>query len=283
MSDTNLLGRRLFELRKKKGVSQTELGQFLGVSATQIGDIEHGHSATTLQRLIQLCTYFDVSSDYLLGLTDDMRPRTPVLMSSAAPEMEPAPWMPLEEFQEYAETHEGAWELVNGMPVKMDSGSDAHQWLCLELGIQLGLYFRGKSCAVLPEKDIWASTGELTDTRDKRKDATRKPDLLVYCSKTQSVHNLIVKPELVVEVWSPSNTDHERAVKRLLYQSIGVKEIWTIDSVTTDFIIAFFENMQHVHIQQGRLNEQKLSSFLFPGLTVDLSGLQAYLDNFSNS
>ena len=283
MSDTNLLGQRLFELRKKKGISQTELGQFLGVSATQIGDIEHGHSATTLQRLIQLCTYFGVSSDYLLGLTDDMRPRTPVLMSSVAPEMEPAPWMPLEEFQEYTETHEGSWELINGMPVKMDSGSDAHQWLCTQLAAQFTIFFAGKACVPLVEKDIWASTGELTDTRDKRKDATRKPDLLVYCSKTQSVHNLIVKPELVVEVWSPGNTDHERAVKRLLYQSIGVKEIWTIDSVTTDFIIAFFENMQRVHIQQGRLNEQKLSSFLFPGLTVDLSGLQAYLDNFSNS
>lgn len=283
MSDTNLLGRRLFELRKKKGVSQTELGQFLGVSATQIGDIEHGHSATTLQRLIQLCTYFDVSSDYLLGLTDDMRPRTPVLMSSAAPEMEPAPWMPLEEFQEYTETHEGAWELVNGMPVKMDSGSDAHQWLCLELGIQLGLYFRGKSCAVLPEKDIWASTGELTDTRDKRKDATRKPDLLVYCSKAQSVHNLIVKPELVIEVWSPGNSNPERAGKQALYQALGIKELWLIDSVTRDFTILSFQNLRIPEIEIGNVDKDRLESFLFPGLSVDLSGLQAYLDNFSNS
>ena len=283
MPDTSLFGRRLSELRKGRGLSKTALGKIIGVSITQISEMERGTSATTMQRLIQLCDYFGVSSDYLLGLTDDMRPRTPVLMSSAAPEMEPAPWMPLEEFQEYTETHEGSWELINGMPVKMDSGSDAHQWLCTQLAAQFTIFFAGKACVPLVEKDIWASTGELTDTRDKRKDATRKPDLLVYCSKTQSVHNLIVKPELVVEVWSPSNTDHERAVKRLLYQSIGVKEIWTIDSVTTDFIIAFFENMQHVHIQQGRLNEQKLSSFLFPGLTVDLSGLQAYLDNFSNS
>lgn len=283
MQNTNLFGVRLSELRQKHGLSKTALGKIIGVSTTQIMEMERGTSATTMQRLIQLCDYFKVSSDYLLGLTDDMRPRSPVLMSSAAPEMEPAPWMSLEEFQEYTETHEGAWELVNGMPVKMDSGSDAHQWLCTQLAAQFTIFFAGKACVPLVEKDIWVSTEELTDARDKRKDATRKPDLLVYCSKTQSVHNLIVKPELVVEVWSPGNTDHERAVKRLLYQSIGVKEIWTIDSVTTDFIIAFFENMQRVHIQQGRLNEQKLSSFLFPGLTADLSGLQAYLDNFSNS
>ena len=283
MPDTSLFGRRLSELRKGRGLSKTALGKIIGVSITQISEMERGTSATTMQRLIQLCDYFGVSSDYLLGLTDDMRPRTPVLMSSAAPEMEPAPWMPLEEFQEYAETHEGAWELVNGMPVKMDSGSDAHQWLCLELGIQLGLYFRGKSCAVLPEKDIWASTGELTDTRDKRKDATRKPDLLVYCSKAQSVHNLIVKPELVIEVWSPGNSNPERAGKQALYQALGIKELWLIDSVTRDFTILSFQNFHIPEIKIGNVDKDRLESFLFPGLSVDLSGLQAYLDNFSNS
>ena len=283
MPDTSLFGRRLSELRKGRGLSKTALGKIIGVSITQISEMERGTSATTMQRLIQLCDYFGVSSDYLLGLTDDMRPRTPVLMSSAAPEMEPAPWMPLEEFQEYAETHEGAWELVNGMPVKMDSGSDAHQWLCLELGIQLGLYFRGKSCAVLPEKDIWASTGELTDTRDKRKDATRKPDLLVYCSKAQSVHNLIVKPELVIEVWSPGNSNPERAGKQALYQALGIKELWLIDSVTRDFTILSFQNLHIPEIEIGNVDKDRLESFLFPGLSVDLSGLQAYLDNFSNS
>ena len=283
MPDTSLFGRRLSELRKGRGLSKTALGKIIGVSITQISEMERGTSATTMQRLIQLCDYFGVSSDYLLGLTDDMRPRTPVLMSSAAPEMEPAPWMPLEEFQEYTETHEGSWELINGMPVKMDSGSDAHQWLCLELGIQLGLYFRGKSCAVLPEKDIWASTGELTDTRDKRKDATRKPDLLVYCSKAQSVHNLIVKPELVIEVWSPGNSNPERAGKQALYQALGIKELWLIDSVTRDFTILSFQNLHIPEIEIGNVDKDRLESFLFPGLSVDLSGLQAYLDNFSNS
>lgn len=283
MSDTNVLGRRLLELRKKRGISQSELGQFLGVSATQIGDIEHGHSATTLQRLIQLCSYFDVSSDYLLGLSDDMRPRTPVQMSSAVPELEPAPWMSLEEFQDFADTHDGSWELIEGAPVKMDSGSDAHQWLCTQLAAQFALFFAGKACVPLIEKDIWASAEKLTDTRDKRKDATRKPDLLVYCSKAQSVHNLIVKPELVVEVWSPCNSNPERAGKQALYQALGVKELWLIDSVTKDFTILSFENLHIPKIQIGNAEKDRLKSFLFPGLSVDLSGLQNYLDQFSGS
>ena len=200
MQNTGLFGVRLSELRKKHGLSKKALGEIIGVSSTQIMEMERGTSATTMQRLIQLCDYFSVSSDYLLGLSDDMRPRAPVQMSSAVPELEPAPWMPLKEFQDFADTHDGSWELIEGAPVKMDSGSDAHQWLCTQLAAQFALFFAGKACVPLIEKDIWASAEKLTDTRDKRKDATRKPDLLVYCNKAQSVHNLIVKPELVVEV-----------------------------------------------------------------------------------
>lgn len=71
MFDRELFGRRLYELRKKKKVSQTELGELLGVSGTQISDIEHGSTTTSMARLYQLCEYFQVSSDYLLGLSDD--------------------------------------------------------------------------------------------------------------------------------------------------------------------------------------------------------------------
>ena len=283
MQNTGLFGVRLSELRKKHGLSKKALGEIIGVSSTQIMEMERGTSATTMQRLIQLCDYFSVSSDYLLGLSDDMRPRAPVQMSSAVPELEPAPWMPLKEFQDFADTHDGSWELIEGAPVKMDSGSDAHQWLCTQLAAQFALFFAGKACVPLIEKDIWASAEKLTDTRDKRKDATRKPDLLVYCNKAQSVHNLIVKPELVVEVWSPCNSNPERAGKQALYQALGVKELWLIDSVTKDFTILSFENLHIPKIQIGNAEKDRLKSFLFPGLSVDLSGLQNYLDQISGS
>lgn len=39
----------------------------------------------------------------------------------------------VEEFQRFAETHEGMWELYDGMPVKMQSPSPEHQWISLSL------------------------------------------------------------------------------------------------------------------------------------------------------
>ena len=75
MFDIMLFGSRLRELRKGKKMSQGELGKLLGVTATQIGDMERGNSTTSMPRLYQLCQYFEVSSDYLMGLTNSATPR----------------------------------------------------------------------------------------------------------------------------------------------------------------------------------------------------------------
>lgn len=74
MLDKKIFGSRLRELRKQKNISQAELGQLLGVTSTQIGDMERGNSTTSMPRLYELCQYFGVSSDYLMGLTDHSTP-----------------------------------------------------------------------------------------------------------------------------------------------------------------------------------------------------------------
>lgn len=71
MFDKKILGQRLFALREEKNISQKTLAEFLNVTRTQVSDIENGKSGTNLERLVQLCEYYRVSSDYLLGITDD--------------------------------------------------------------------------------------------------------------------------------------------------------------------------------------------------------------------
>ena len=47
------------------------MAAILGVTRTQISDMENGKSGTNLDRLYQLCYHYKVSADYLLGITDD--------------------------------------------------------------------------------------------------------------------------------------------------------------------------------------------------------------------
>ena len=71
MFDRIQFGARLLSLREKNGLSQQTVAAILGVTRTQISDMENGKSGTNLDRLYQLCYYYKVSADYLLGITDD--------------------------------------------------------------------------------------------------------------------------------------------------------------------------------------------------------------------
>lgn len=70
MFNRNIFGTRLRLLRREKDVTQQVISQLLSVTKTQISEIENGKSTTTLERLVILSDYFDVSCDYLLGITD---------------------------------------------------------------------------------------------------------------------------------------------------------------------------------------------------------------------
>ena len=71
MLDKKMFGERLFALREQKGLSQQAVADLLKVTRTQISDIENGKSGTNLDRFYQLCEFYQVSADYLLGIIDD--------------------------------------------------------------------------------------------------------------------------------------------------------------------------------------------------------------------
>ncbi len=71
MKTTILLKDRVYQLRKRAGLSQKELGEVIGLTSKSISTIESGFRSTTIDKLVILAEYFHVSTDYLLGITDD--------------------------------------------------------------------------------------------------------------------------------------------------------------------------------------------------------------------
>lgn len=71
MKTTILLSDRVFQLRKKAELTQEDLGEVLGLTHKSISTIESGKRKTTIDKLVLLAEYFHVSTDYLLGITDD--------------------------------------------------------------------------------------------------------------------------------------------------------------------------------------------------------------------
>ncbi len=65
-----IFGERLREIRESKRESRKSLGEIIGVSVSQISDMESGRRGTTIERLALICRHYNVSADYMLGLSD---------------------------------------------------------------------------------------------------------------------------------------------------------------------------------------------------------------------
>lgn len=71
MFQKEIFAQRLRDLRNEAGEERKELAEIMGVSASQISEMENGRKGTTMDRLVLLCEHYKVSSDYLLGLKDE--------------------------------------------------------------------------------------------------------------------------------------------------------------------------------------------------------------------
>ena len=109
---------------------------------------------------------------------------------------------------------EGDWELIEGMPYAMSpSPSVTHQTVGVNLVTLIKNQLNNKSCAdkclVLMETD-WQIAN----------DTVVRPDVMLICQDVGE--KIMVTPELVIEIVSPSNTKRDEQMKFKLYQQEGL-------------------------------------------------------------
>ncbi|MCI8369060.1 MAG: helix-turn-helix transcriptional regulator [Clostridia bacterium] len=71
--NNNIIGKRLKDLRKSPdfNLSQNELGKNLGVCNQTVSFWESGQREPDLDMVVAIAMFFNVTSDYLLGLEND--------------------------------------------------------------------------------------------------------------------------------------------------------------------------------------------------------------------
>ena len=65
---------RLKDLREDHDLAQKQVAVLLGIDQRVYSNYELGKRSLPLRHLVTLAEYYHVSTDYLLGLTDHMRP-----------------------------------------------------------------------------------------------------------------------------------------------------------------------------------------------------------------
>lgn len=70
----SILGSRLKELREGRGLRQEDIADIFSYGKSTISQWESGKNAPEYKIVTKLADYFNVSTDYLLGRTDEKHP-----------------------------------------------------------------------------------------------------------------------------------------------------------------------------------------------------------------
>lgn len=68
-------GEKIRNLREDRDLNQTQLGEAVQMTQRKISYIECGKYEPSVEDIVALCHYFQVSADYLLELPEEYRKR----------------------------------------------------------------------------------------------------------------------------------------------------------------------------------------------------------------
>ena len=70
MTTIERVSKRIVEARKNAGYTQQQVADFLNIHISQWQKYEYAKIQLDYDKIITICKLFEVSSDYILGLTD---------------------------------------------------------------------------------------------------------------------------------------------------------------------------------------------------------------------
>lgn len=150
-------------------------------------------------------------------------------------------------------------ELIDNVITMSPSPSSRHQDISIDLATSLHLFFKHgvkKGKVYSAPMDVY-----LDDSSN-----AVQPDLIVILEDNLGmvdpdghIHGV---PDVLIEILSPSNRDHDLITKKELYERFGVKEYWIIDPADKLAIGYNLKNGKYSEIQRivGSINSPLLDS-----------------------
>jgi Uma2 family endonuclease len=157
------------------------------------------------------------------------------------------------------------YELLEGELVLTPAPTHRHQRILSRLFLRLGLFVEERRLGEV----LTAPIGVVFSA-----DTTLQPDLL-YTSRDQGSTDDLNQdfqgaPDLIIEIISPSNPEHDRITKRQAYSRYGVQEYWIVDPYE-ESVEVLTQQGAGLEVWQRFTKNETLTSPLLTGLRLDLS------------
>jgi Uma2 family endonuclease len=162
------------------------------------------------------------------------------------------------------------YEIIEGELYEMPASSWAHQTILYNLVMMLGPLVQtlGGMLRFAPLDTFFPGADPV------------QPDLIVVLpdgDARPSKRGLEGRPDLVIEVISPSNRGHDRLTKRALYARAGVREYWLIDPDERRIDIHVLDR-DALHLVQSATGDDIVVSPLLSGVEIPAAAIFAGID-----
>ena len=137
-------------------------------------------------------------------------------------------------------------EIINGTIYKSPSPTVKHQIILKELAFAISAFVKHNkkgSLVLFAPCDVFL---------DEDSNAVQ-PDIIFISAEKRSIikddaiHGI---PDMLIEILSPRNSDHDLNRKKDLYETFGVSEYWVVTPETTETVGFFLKNGKY--IESGR-------------------------------
>lgn len=120
------------------------------------------------------------------------------------------------------------WEIIDGIPFKMEAPIWEHQFISRELLRQISNQLLESPCEVVAAPfDLRLPNG---NEKDENSSTVVQPDLLIICDRSRlKGTGYVGVPNFIIEILSPSTLRYDKTKKLDKYERSGVKEYWIID------------------------------------------------------
>jgi Uma2 family endonuclease len=172
-------------------------------------------------------------------------------------------------YKDYLKTDEGyRAEIVDGSLYVATPPTRYHQGIGRNLLVKLALFLEGKPYKVYP-----APFGVRPfPKKDLSDDTYFEPDITVICDTSKlDARGCTGAPEMIVEILSPSNPQHDMLVKFRKYLQAGVQEYWIVDPDAKTVHVCLLEDNQY---RVSVYNEtQTVAVSVLPGCVIELKSV----------
>ena len=173
-------------------------------------------------------------------------------------------------FLEFVKDKEGRYELIDGEIYMMASPSIDHQRIVRFFSTKLSNYLDGKPCEpfIAPFDVFLFQKNEKNDCQN-----VFQPDVFVVCDeKKKSKRGINGAPDFIIEIVSPSTSEHDYLNKLSAYMQYGVKEYWIVNPITKQ-ISVYIKKKKELKFFTYTFSD-KIKVGIFDGFEIDFNELQ---------